>query len=147
MLPPSYTSGNNSFKIQIHGFEPRFISPHPRTNQHTLTLARGPLIYCVEDFDNPWEEDHFRNVGLSIGTPVTEKENVVDKMGERYIGLRADGWVRNIDQWLQAEPGLEPGSRVEGEVLKEARELIFIPYYLRANRGGRGHMRVGLMKG
>lgn len=34
----------------------------------------------------------------------------------------------------------EPGS----EVSKGSKDLTFIPYYLRANRGGRGQMRVGL---
>ncbi|KAI1822131.1 glycoside hydrolase family 127 protein [Xylaria intraflava] len=147
VLPPSYTSENKTFTMQIHGFEPRFISPHPYTNQHTLTIARGPLIYCVEDSDNPWEQDHFRNVGISADTPVSEEPRVMDKTGEHYIGLSASGWVRAMDQWSQGEPGLDPSSVVEAGVSKEARELVFIPYYLRANRGGRGHMRVGLLKG
>lgn len=30
------------------------------------------------------------------------------------------------------------------ETVKERRNLNFIPYYLRANRGGKGQMRVGL---
>ncbi|KAI0407593.1 hypothetical protein F4802DRAFT_518381 [Xylaria palmicola] len=143
-LPPSYTSHNKTFSIQVHGFEPRYISPHPYTNQRTLTLARGPLIYCAEDFDNPWEEDHFRNVGLTLGNPISEEEHVISEMGERYVGLRAVGWVRRIDQWSRVEPGLAPGSSPETEV-PEAKELTFIPYYLRANRGGKGHMRVGLL--
>ncbi|KAI1126340.1 hypothetical protein F5Y10DRAFT_214380 [Nemania abortiva] len=146
VLPPSYTSGNKAFTLQVHGFEPRYISPHPYTNQRTLTLARGPLIYCVEDVDNPWEGDHFRNVGISFGTPVSEEEHVIDEMGERYVGLRAVGWARKVGQWSQGEQGLEPGLSVAAE-MPEARELSFIPYYLRANRGGRGHMRVGLLNG
>ncbi|KAJ8130593.1 hypothetical protein O1611_g3034 [Lasiodiplodia mahajangana] len=146
VLPPSYTSGNKAFTLQVHGFEPRYISPHPYTNQRTLTLARGPLIYCVEDVDNPWENDHFRNVGISFGSPVSEEEHVIDEMGERYVGLRAVGWVRKVDQWSQGEQGLEPGLSIAAEV-PEAKELSFIPYYLRANRGGKGHMRVGLLNG
>lgn len=30
------------------------------------------------------------------------------------------------------------------EAVGESRDLHFVPYYLRANRGGRGQMRVGL---
>jgi hypothetical protein len=30
------------------------------------------------------------------------------------------------------------------KVIGENRDLCFVPYYLRANRGGRGQMRVGL---
>ncbi|GAP83281.1 putative DUF1680 domain protein [Rosellinia necatrix] len=146
VLPPSYTSDHRAFTLQVHGFEPRYLSPHPYTNQRTLTLARGPLIYCVEDVDNPWEQDHFRNVGISAGTPVSEEERIIDEMGERYVGLRAAGWVRQMDQWSQGELGLEPGLSARTET-PAAKELVFIPYYLRANRGGRGHMRVGLLNG
>lgn len=70
----------------------------------------------------------------------------MDEMGERYIGLRAVGFVRNVNQWSQRELGLEPGSSVEAEAAA-SKELLFIPYYLRANRGGKGHMRVGLLNG
>ncbi|KAI2640231.1 glycoside hydrolase family 127 protein [Xylaria nigripes] len=146
VLPHSYTSKNKAFMIQIHGFEPRFISPHPYTNQHTLTLARGPLIYCVEDFDNPWEKNHFRDVGVDKDSPIREEERVIDKLGERYIGLSARGWVRKLDHWSHAEPGLEPSLSAETEMSMVHRDLVFIPYYLRANRGDRGHMRVGLLK-
>ena len=111
-----------------------------------MTLARGPLIYCVEDVDNPWEQDHFRNVGISIGSPVSEQKRVIDEMGERYVGLRATGCIRRMSDWSHTEPGLAPGFTVAAEAPKEARELTFIPYYLRANRGGKGHMRVGLLK-
>lgn len=34
----------------------------------------------------------------------------------------------------------EAGTAAAGE----KRDLFYVPYYLRANRGGRGHMRVGL---
>lgn len=67
-------------------------------------------------------------------------------MGERYVGLRAVGWVRKVGQWAQGGQGVEPGSSVAADQ-PEAKELVFIPYYLRANRGGRGHMRVGLLSG
>lgn len=32
----------------------------------------------------------------------------------------------------------------ENQVSKGSKDLKFIPYYLRANRGGKGQMRVGL---
>ncbi|CAJ2503319.1 Uu.00g107130.m01.CDS01 [Anthostomella pinea] len=147
ILRPSYTSANKAFTIDIHGFKPRYISPHPYTNQQTLTLARGPLIYCVEDADNAWEQDHFRNVGITSGSGVTEHQGVLDKPGERFIALRTVGWVRKLDdEWARAGPGLQPGSHTTGSIETEARDITFIPYYLRANRGGNGHMRVGLLR-
>lgn len=30
------------------------------TTHGLLTLARGPVIYCVEDVDNAWVQDHFK---------------------------------------------------------------------------------------
>lgn len=32
----------------------------------------------------------------------------------------------------------------KNEIIGQAKDLCFVPYYLRANRGGRGQMRVGL---
>ncbi|OTA70433.1 glycoside hydrolase family 127 protein [Hypoxylon sp. EC38] len=148
VLTPAYTSANRAFSIQIDGFKPRFISPHPYTNQNTLTLARGPLIYCVEDVDNAWEQDHFRNVGIKSDSEVTESDEEIDQIGERYIALRSVGWIRKIDDRAESEgeSGVEPGSSLPQTVLVEQKDLTFIPYYLRANRGGRGHMRVGLLR-
>ncbi|KAI1501463.1 hypothetical protein F5X99DRAFT_200382 [Biscogniauxia marginata] len=154
-LPPSYTAAHPSFTIQIHGFKPRFVAPHPYTNQHTLALARGPLIYCVEDFDNDWEADHFRDVGISAddAAAVTESEQVIGGHGghgERYVALRADGWIRNPPV-VGSGRGHGPETRVFPAATEEQRrkrqQLNFIPYYLRANRGGNGHMRVGLLRG
>ncbi|KAI1372013.1 glycoside hydrolase family 127 protein [Hypoxylon crocopeplum] len=145
VLPPAYTSDNRAFSIQIDGFKPRFISPHPYTNQNTLTLARGPLIYCVEDVDNPWELDHFRNIGIKSDSEVTESDEEVDQMGERYIALRSVGLIRKVDDRPESESGVEPGSSTPQTVVAD-KDLTFVPYYLRANRGGRGHMRVGLLR-
>ncbi|KAI1762185.1 glycoside hydrolase family 127 protein [Hypoxylon sp. FL1150] len=146
VLPPAYTTANKAFSIQIDGFQPRFISPHPYTNQNTVTLARGPLIYCVEDVDNPWEQDHFRNVGIRSDSEVAERDEEVDQIGERYIALRSACWIRTIDDRAESVSGVEPGLSPPETVVAAKEDLTFIPYYLRANRGGKGHMRVGLLK-
>ncbi|KAM0437396.1 hypothetical protein ACHAPT_001758 [Fusarium lateritium] len=44
-LDPTYVSKNRSFSLRVCGFVPRFVSPHPYTNQRTLSLAR----YLVSD--------------------------------------------------------------------------------------------------
>ncbi|KAI5853634.1 glycoside hydrolase family 127 protein [Durotheca rogersii] len=148
VLPPAYTSENKVFAIQIDGFKPRFVSPHSYTNQNTVTLARGPLIYCVEDVDNPWERDHFRNVGIRSDAEVTERDEAIDQSGERYISLRCLGWTRKVGDRSEPAAGTQPGSSslLPQTVVAEQKDLVFIPYYLRANRGGRGHMRVGLLR-
>ncbi|KAH8204432.1 hypothetical protein TruAng_001348 [Truncatella angustata] len=143
-LPASYTSQNPSFIIHFGGFEPRFISPHPYTNQNTLTLARGPIIYCVEDADNTWEKNHFKDITISAKARVLEEKR--DCIGESFVGLRSTGRVRRLDTWTGRQAGLEPGSSGEVSALADERELVFVPYYLRANRGDEGHMRVGLVR-
>ena len=137
VLSPPYVAANPSFALLIQGFGPRFIAPHPSTNQRTLSLARGPVVYCVEDVDNAWEENHFKGVVVDDKAPVTEEEREWD--GEKYVALRARGWTRNVGAWELAGPAPEEGKG-------EERELVFVPYYLRANRGGKGHMRVGLLR-
>ncbi|RYO96658.1 hypothetical protein DL765_011520 [Monosporascus sp. GIB2] len=179
VLPPAYTTAHPSFRLQIHGFEPRHLAPHPRTGQRTLALARGPLIYCAEDADNPWVlapggPAHFRGVAISPASPVREArralrarpgfrarwdeaarayredEGAGDEEGEEesYVELRSEAWGRDTTAWDRKRAGAAPGLTVDDEEGWEdrKRELVFIPYYLRANRGGEGHMRVGLLR-
>lgn len=142
-IPPSYTAAHQTFTLDVDGLTPRFISPHPCTNQHTLTLARGPIIYCVEDADNAWEDDHFKNVTISRQAKIVEKEMTL--AGEGYIALQTVGRLRNLGDFSTKRSGNEPGRSGTAAELGEEKELVFTPYYLRANRGGKGHMRVGLL--
>src|SRR4051794_1194696 len=41
-------------------FEAPVLTPHPFTNQDIVAVARGTIVYCVEDVDNPWVDDHFK---------------------------------------------------------------------------------------
>ncbi|KAM0341674.1 hypothetical protein ACHAPU_009920 [Fusarium lateritium] len=139
-LDSSYLAKNPKFSLTIENFAPRYIAPHPYTNQRTLALARGPLVYCMEDADNTWEDNHFKDVGLKAVTPVTEERKSVGD--EEYVALKTSCWRRPL---MEAEGGAAPGFVVDG--VMEAgieKEGVFVPYYLRANRGGNGHMRVGL---
>jgi DUF1680 family protein len=60
------TNHGSEFEI-AYEFKPRFIRPHPFTNRNTLAVARGPIVYCVEDVDHPWVTDHFK-VRLHLGS-------------------------------------------------------------------------------
>ncbi|KAH7274672.1 hypothetical protein FSOLCH5_000452 [Fusarium solani] len=137
-LDPAYVSENPSFSLQVLGFEPRYLSPHPYTNQRTLTLARGPIVYCVEDADNPWETNHFKDVFLRTDSKVAEKMVTDEKTGEEYVSLQSKCWKQSISTHASL--------KVDGDSAAP-RDLVFVPYYLRANRGGKGQMRVGLMNG
>ncbi|KAF4978138.1 hypothetical protein FZEAL_5436 [Fusarium zealandicum] len=147
VLPPSYTSKNPSFVFEVGGFAPRLIAPHPYTNQNTLTVARGPLIYCVEDFDNEWVADHFKNTVLSSDAKLTEQEHDLEG-SHSYVAIHGTGWERNLEAWHGGAQGHDPSRAAKGDAvsLGDERKLVFVPYYLRANRGGRGQMRVGLLR-
>lgn len=43
----------------------RVARPHPLTMQPVAYVTRGPIVYCVEDIDHPWEQNHFK-VGLQL---------------------------------------------------------------------------------
>lgn len=58
-LTPEWLSSNAKFTLSMD-LQPRLTGSHPLTNQNTLSLARGPIVYCVEDVDNEWVEDHFK---------------------------------------------------------------------------------------
>lgn len=40
--------------------QPRIVRPHPLAMQHVAYVMRGPIVYCVEDVDHPWEQHHFK---------------------------------------------------------------------------------------
>ena len=63
-LPPRWICQNPSFTLSIP-LTPRWLIQDVNATTHgLLTLARGPVIYCVEDVDNVWVQDHFK-VGQS----------------------------------------------------------------------------------
>ena len=136
VLSEAYVSENPVFALEIKGFAPRYLSPHPYTNQRTLTLARGPIVYCVEDVDNEWETNHFKDVVIKTDSPITEERRTDSQTRETYVALRSIGWTRSLSTSGSHDDDASP-----------PRDLVFIPYYYRSNRGGNGQMRVGLVNG
>lgn len=58
-VPATWVDHNSRFELNIP-LKPRVIRPHPYSNQDIVALARGPIVYCVEDVDNLWVDDHFK---------------------------------------------------------------------------------------
>ena len=144
-LPSSYLQANRSFTLHLP-LATRFISPHPFTNQNTVTLARGPLIYCVEDVDNAWVTDHFKTLTFDpASTKISERTTTDSTTGESYVELTAKGGIGFVNVAEEPNPSLDPQS-ISGSPRHEVEHLVFVPYYFRANRPGKGHMRVGLRK-
>lgn len=141
LLSPEYVKSNPDFELKLF-LQPRFTSPHPFTNQHVAAVARGPLIYCVEDVDNPWVDDHFKTVLLD--TSVLLHDEVRDDIfeDESITGIRAENAASFL---LSMEYNPVTDGPQNWKLQERRRETLrFIPYYARANRGGKGMMRVGL---
>lgn len=108
-------------------------------------------MYCVEDVDNAWVSDHFRSTYLDSGCiakdAVVEKEMADPNFpAERYVEITvikaayAVGFTAlKVNAFVEKE---EMDNRIGAA--KVIDELRFVPYYYRANRGGRGMARVGL---
>ncbi|TVY48525.1 Non-reducing end beta-L-arabinofuranosidase [Lachnellula occidentalis] len=146
-LPPDWLNAHPNFHLEIP-LLPRFISPHPYTNQNIVALARGPIVYCVEDVDNPWVDDHFKNLLLDPSCSVTERtmSTSTSEVGESYIGLTAHNAASHLlgdSGQLAPHVPFNSSPRVQQPGIEQ---LYFIPYALRDNRGGKGHMRVGIRR-
>jgi len=99
-------------------------------------------VYCVEDVDNPWVTDHFRTVLLDTTTPLKD-ENRQDIFEDEVVtGVRAENGANFLFQ-ADYNP-ITDGPQSRQTLMKRRETLRFIPYYARANRKGKGMMRVGL---
>jgi hypothetical protein len=79
-------------------------------------------------------------------SPVTEERCILESVGEPYVALHSVCWERLMDQWDSKTAGVEPGTDSFTNAIGTKRELTFVPYYFRANRGGKGNMRVALQR-
>jgi DUF1680 family protein len=145
-LSPDWLQNNPTFQLNIP-LKARFIAPHPYTNQDIVALARGPLIYCVEDFDNPWVDDHFKSLLLNPAGKITEAVISDSKLGESCTTLTAHNATSFLesDNYRAPHMSLEVAQKTQ-QKYPDVQQLHFIPYCLRDNRGGKGHMRVGIRR-
>ncbi|KAJ4188464.1 hypothetical protein NW755_006626 [Fusarium falciforme] len=106
---------------------------HPNTNKDDICLMRGPLVYCIEDVDNDSTDIDY--VGLVDG-PVSDGKTVQLSGLDQVVTGHVQG-----KQLIEVQPkGLYSGRPWVYE--KTPRDLVAIPFFLRANRGGNGAMRV-----
>jgi DUF1680 family protein len=141
-------SANRRFTLNVD-ISPRLIAPHPYTNQDTIALARGPIVYCVEDIDNSWVKDHFKSVQLDPACAIQEKVVTHDTTGDTYVALTVAKGASILDTGsINAQPGVEFNHVNEATQSQDIvlDELNFVPFYFKANRGGRGQARVGLRR-
>ncbi|KAL1600847.1 hypothetical protein SLS60_007235 [Paraconiothyrium brasiliense] len=146
-LPADYVTTNKSFKLSIP-LEAEWVIQNPLAGRNIVSLKRGPIVYCVEDIDNAWVHYHFRGTFVDINGRLTQSTVKDDHTGDEYVGLSLENGTKMLDI-AQSQTGASMSERDFREQLdagKDIKELHFVPYYFRANRAGKGHMRVGLQR-
>jgi DUF1680 family protein len=120
----------------------RRITSHPAVedNSGRVALMRGPILFCIEQSDNPGVD--LRAVAIPDAAPIREVERP-DLLGgvttlevEATLNPVADRWTDSLYQDAQTE---SPPPR------REATTLTAIPYHTWANRDP-GPMRVWLRR-
>ncbi|MCC7360354.1 MAG: glycoside hydrolase family 127 protein [Anaerolineales bacterium] len=116
---------------------PRFTQPHPRIDalRGTLALERGPLVYCLEQGDQPAGVDLLDvQVDLAAQPQTTARADLPG-----VVALAAPGYRLNVAAlaetlYYPADAAPQPRAPLT---------LTAVPYYAWANRGA-GAMRVWL---
>ncbi|ETI25852.1 hypothetical protein G647_02629 [Cladophialophora carrionii CBS 160.54] len=128
------------------GVAPRIMYANPLTGKDELCLARGPLIYCIEDVDNA-------NTDVDVlaleDSPVREGPEMEIAGVEGVVPLIASGRQLALAQWERESGDHGQGQGRHGlygsqpwRYEDRVRDVVVVPYFLRANRGGNGAMRV-----
>lgn len=113
--------------------KPQRIYPNPATGKDDICIRRGPLIYCFEDVDNDGVDIDYIKL---LDVPVTDHGMMTlpNFKGIQSVVAKGQQLVKTDSAYLYSS---QPWRFEE-----KSRELVAIPYFLRANRGGNGAMRV-----
>jgi DUF1680 family protein len=109
--------------------EVRVLAPHPRVDavRGCVALARGPVVYCVEQADHP-PEVPVEDLRVDPATP-PEADGPNDELG---VPVTLTGWA-----WVEpvGEADLYRGFDPAAEPSRLPTTLTAIPYFRWANRG------------
>jgi hypothetical protein len=116
--------------------QPRIIEPHPRIDalRGSVAIERGPLVYCLEEVDQP-AEANLLDVCIAPETPLQARWRE-DLLGGVVV-IEAQGAVADMSSWARE---LYRAMAAESLAQQEVK-LMAVPYYAWANRGP-GTMRV-----
>ncbi len=125
-------ASNHDIKLTF-SLAPRITYANPLTGKDEICLTRGPLVYCIEDVDNE---------GIDVDTLALVDGHVKD--GSETNITDVEGVIPLVARGRQLIPAESKGLYVSQpwRYEKDAKDVVAIPYFLRANRGGKGAMRV-----
>lgn len=141
-LPASSTL-TQTFEMPV-----RLLAPHPCSEQDTLTVSRGPIIYVAEAIDNEEVErayPHFHGVGLSSSTTFNEED--IDIESFTVLQLSAKEVAYGIEDIHTKEAYRVVNTQKPARTWRPlAKGLVFAPWFARGNRGGNGHIRTSMLR-
>ncbi|KIX00575.1 uncharacterized protein Z518_09640 [Rhinocladiella mackenziei CBS 650.93] len=128
-----YISEVSNTKVHLNfTMSPQRVYAHPKTGKDDISIIRGPLVYCLEDVDNDGIDiDHVALLDMQLKDGPPRHIGLLDNVATvlaRGRQLVSPAWEK-----LYGSKPWEYGAEVE---------IVAIPYFLRANRGGNGAMRV-----
>ncbi|GGL36589.1 hypothetical protein GCM10009037_20160 [Halarchaeum grantii] len=106
--------------------EPDVVVAHPdvESDKAHAALRRGPLVYCVEDLDNPHPARH-----LILSRPDSLSARYTESMLDGMTVIEGEASVQDAQEWQDAL------YRSLDSVAESSTEFLAIPYYARNNRG------------
>ncbi|MDR0949197.1 MAG: glycoside hydrolase family 127 protein [Lachnospiraceae bacterium] len=111
-------------------------NPKVRETFGQAALVRGPMVYCLEEMDNPGPLHLYSLVPSEVRTHTSQE------LGHTMVVLEAQGKRKCVDQVIK-EATESPLYRTYEPVPEDDVTLRFVPYYAWNNRG-EGEMRVFL---
>lgn len=91
--------------------------------------------------------DQSQTLLFDTSASISETPKVDVETGESYMMLVACGPFSflNVDGCSRPSPGISPDA-ADAHADRTVDQLHFVPYYYRANRKSKGHMRVGMRR-
>jgi len=113
---------------------PRLTEAHPRIDptRGSLAIERGPLVYCLEQIDNPTD---IADIEIKESAPL-EIEWQPDLMGGTMF-IKTEAYAIDVSDW----DGALYRTSGKYDVKKQPVQLVAVPYQLWSNRDS-GAMRV-----
>jgi DUF1680 family protein len=132
-LPPvTNTKVTLTFSVK-----PRKVYAHPKTGKDEVCIMLGPLVYCAEDVDNPGVDIH--DLALVDDPVVADVPKTIASV-EDIVTVETQGKYLVDPNWNSLY-GSEPWKYSE-----TTRKVVFVPFFLRMNRGGNGGMSVWMKR-
>lgn len=132
-----YIEPHSDFNVTLElPVNPRKLYANPLTGKDDICIARGPLIYCIEDVDN---------TNVDVDNMILLDSPVEDGKSLRIAGVDNVMTVTTSARQMQSARahGAQPLYRNRPwDFEDQVRQVVAVPYFLRANRGGDGAMRV-----